>query len=133
MPGMQLAVPVERRVAGWRGGELTHRAYASCIPLSCGCTGCPFVCKRPSSHHPAHPCTPPPPLPQNGIIHNCTHGNNPDVRLTEDEMIVKIFTYLDKLFHIVKPQARCCCTARPALPVDLPRLAPWGAVQSAGR
>ena len=40
----------------------------------------------------------------NGIIHNCTHGNNPDVRLTEDEMIVKIFTYLDKLFHIVKPQ-----------------------------
>ena len=40
----------------------------------------------------------------NGIIHNCTHGNNPDVRLTEDEMIVKIFSYLDKLFHIVKPQ-----------------------------
>lgn len=42
---------------------------------------------------------------QNGIIHNCTHGNNPDVKLTEDEMIVRIFTYLDKLFHIVKPQA----------------------------
>ncbi|EFN57770.1 hypothetical protein CHLNCDRAFT_143098, partial [Chlorella variabilis] len=41
----------------------------------------------------------------NGIIHNCTHGNNPDVRLTEEEMILKIFTYLDKLFHIVKPQA----------------------------
>lgn len=49
---------------------------------------------------PAPPC-----LAQNGIIHNCTHGNNPDVKLTEDEMIVKIFTYLDKLFHIVKPQA----------------------------
>ncbi|KAL4438007.1 hypothetical protein ABPG77_004228 [Micractinium sp. CCAP 211/92] len=43
-------------------------------------------------------------LDMNGIIHNCTHGNNPDVKLTEDEMIVKIFTYLDKLFHIVKPQ-----------------------------
>ncbi|KAL4425618.1 hypothetical protein ABPG75_009634 [Micractinium tetrahymenae] len=43
-------------------------------------------------------------LDMNGIIHNCTHGNNPDVKPTEDEMIVKIFTYLDKLFHIVKPQ-----------------------------
>jgi 5'-3' exoribonuclease 1 len=40
----------------------------------------------------------------NGIIHNCTHGNNPDVKLTEDEMVVAIFAYLDKLFHIVKPQ-----------------------------
>jgi len=43
-------------------------------------------------------------LDMNGIIHNCTHGNNPDVKLTEDEMILRIFTYLDKLFHIVKPQ-----------------------------
>ena len=41
---------------------------------------------------------------QNGIIHNCTHGNDPDVKLTEEEMIVKIFNYLDKLFHIAKPQ-----------------------------
>ena len=40
----------------------------------------------------------------NGIIHNCTHGNNPDVKMTEDEMVIKIFGYLDKLFHIVKPQ-----------------------------
>lgn len=43
-------------------------------------------------------------LDMNGIIHNCTHGNNPDVKMTEDEMIVRIFSYLDKLFHIVKPQ-----------------------------
>ncbi|PSC67084.1 5 -3 exoribonuclease 1, partial [Micractinium conductrix] len=43
-------------------------------------------------------------LDMNGIIHNCTHGNNPEVTLSEDEMIMKIFTYLDKLFHIVKPQ-----------------------------
>lgn len=43
-------------------------------------------------------------LDMNGIIHNCTHGNSSDVKLTEDEMIVRIFTYLDKLFHIVKPQ-----------------------------
>lgn len=40
----------------------------------------------------------------NGIIHNCTHGNSTDIKLTEDEMIVRIFSYLDKLFHIVKPQ-----------------------------
>lgn len=43
-------------------------------------------------------------LDMNGIIHNCTHGNNPDVKLTEEEMVLRIFTYLDKLFHIVKPQ-----------------------------
>lgn len=43
-------------------------------------------------------------LDMNGIIHNCTHGNNPDVKLTEEEMVVRIFTYLDKLFHIIKPQ-----------------------------
>eukprot|EP00887_Chlorella_sp_A99_P000906 scaffold5.g906.t1 len=45
-------------------------------------------------------------LDMNGIIHNCTHGNNPDVKLTEEEMVVRIFTYLDKLVQIVKPQAR---------------------------
>lgn len=45
-------------------------------------------------------------LDMNGIIHNCTHANNAEVKETEDQMIVKIFTYLDKLFHIVKPQAR---------------------------
>ena len=40
----------------------------------------------------------------NGIIHNCTHGNDPGTKLTEEEMVVKIFTYLDKLFQVVKPQ-----------------------------
>lgn len=43
-------------------------------------------------------------LDMNGIIHNCTHGNDPNTKLTEEEMIRKIFMYLDKLFHIVKPQ-----------------------------
>ena len=43
-------------------------------------------------------------LDMNGIVHNCTHGNDPDTKLTEEEMIKKIFVYLDKLFHIVKPQ-----------------------------
>jgi 5'-3' exoribonuclease 1 len=41
----------------------------------------------------------------NGIIHNCTHGNDQEQsKLTEEEMILRIFAYLDKLFHIVKPQ-----------------------------
>ena len=43
-------------------------------------------------------------LDMNGIIHNCTHGNDPNVKLTEDEMIVKVFEYLEKLFQIVQPQ-----------------------------
>lgn len=40
----------------------------------------------------------------NGIIHNCTHGNDPGRRLTELEMVTKTFDYLDKLVHIVQPQ-----------------------------
>lgn len=43
-------------------------------------------------------------LDMNGIIHNCTHGNDPEVKLTEEEMIVKIFAYTEKLFQIVQPQ-----------------------------
>ncbi len=43
-------------------------------------------------------------LDMNGIVHNCTHGNDPGARLTEDEMMLRIFAYLDKLFHIVQPQ-----------------------------
>ena len=40
----------------------------------------------------------------NGIIHNCTHGNDPSRKPTETEMVLKIFDYLDKLVHIVQPQ-----------------------------
>lgn len=40
----------------------------------------------------------------NGIIHNCTHGNDPGTRLTETEMILKVFQYLDKIFSIVRPR-----------------------------
>lgn len=43
-------------------------------------------------------------LDMNGIIHNCTHGNDPGTKLTEEEIIVKVFGYLDKLFQVVKPQ-----------------------------
>ena len=43
-------------------------------------------------------------LDMNGIIHNCTHGNDPSTKLTETEMVLRIFNYLDKLVQIVKPQ-----------------------------
>ena len=43
-------------------------------------------------------------LDMNGIIHNCTHGNDPGRKITEQEMIVKVFGYQEKLFQIVQPQ-----------------------------
>lgn len=43
-------------------------------------------------------------LDMNGIIHNCTHGNNPNVQLTEEEMVLKVFDYIDHLFKIIQPQ-----------------------------
>jgi len=43
-------------------------------------------------------------LDMNGIIHNCTHGNNPDVKLTEEEMVLQIFAYVERLFQIIQPQ-----------------------------
>ena len=45
-------------------------------------------------------------LDMNGIIHNCTHGNDEDAskHLSEAEMVVKIFTYIDRLVSIIKPQ-----------------------------
>jgi hypothetical protein len=43
-------------------------------------------------------------LDMNGIIHNCTHGNDPGTKLTETEMIIKVFNYLEKLFQIVQPK-----------------------------
>lgn len=43
-------------------------------------------------------------LDMNGIIHNCTHANDPTLRQTETEMVLRIFVYLDKLIHITKPK-----------------------------
>jgi len=48
-------------------------------------------------------------LDMNGIIHNCTHpsdsGNHDSVgqQLTEKEMMLGIFHYIDKLFQLIKP------------------------------
>ena len=45
-------------------------------------------------------------LDMNGIIHNCTHGNDEDATraLSEAEMVCKIFTYIDRLVSIIRPQ-----------------------------
>ena len=43
-------------------------------------------------------------LDMNGIIHNCSHGNDPTLKLSEDEMFVRVFKYLEKLFEIVRPR-----------------------------
>lgn len=40
----------------------------------------------------------------NGIIHNCTHKDDEiKSQLTEKEMILKIFRYIDQLFQLIKP------------------------------
>ncbi|WRT68404.1 5'-3' exoribonuclease 1 [Kwoniella shivajii] len=47
-------------------------------------------------------------LAQNGIIHNCSHPpsseNDPHFRITEEQMILAIFAYIDHLFTKIKPQ-----------------------------
>ncbi|WWC63302.1 uncharacterized protein I303_105902 [Kwoniella dejecticola CBS 10117] len=47
-------------------------------------------------------------LDMNGIIHNCSHPpsseNDPHFRITEEQMILAIFAYIDHLFTKIKPQ-----------------------------
>ncbi|KAI0597976.1 exoribonuclease 1 [Biscogniauxia sp. FL1348] len=42
----------------------------------------------------------------NGIIHNCTHKDSSDTsfRLSEDEMFIRIFNYIEHLFGKIKPK-----------------------------
>jgi 5'-3' exoribonuclease 1 len=43
----------------------------------------------------------------NGIIHNCTHkdgGEDTTFRLSEEEMFVRIFNYIEHLFGKIKPK-----------------------------
>jgi 5'-3' exonuclease len=41
----------------------------------------------------------------NGIIHNCSHGDDGSAfPPTEDEMMLKVFLYLDKLIGLVRPK-----------------------------
>eukprot|EP00740_Mantoniella_antarctica_P005588 CAMPEP_0181353082 /NCGR_PEP_ID=MMETSP1106-20121128/2649_1 /TAXON_ID=81844 /ORGANISM="Mantoniella antarctica, Strain SL-175" /LENGTH=360 /DNA_ID=CAMNT_0023465677 /DNA_START=107 /DNA_END=1186 /DNA_ORIENTATION=- len=45
-------------------------------------------------------------LDMNGVVHNCSHGAGTDIntRMTEDEMMAKIFSYLDHIFQMVRPR-----------------------------
>jgi 5'-3' exoribonuclease 1 len=46
-------------------------------------------------------------LDMNGIIHNCTHkdtGEDVSFRLTEEEMFIRIFNYIEHLFGKIKPK-----------------------------
>ncbi|KAI9216342.1 putative 5-3 exonuclease, partial [Blastocladiella britannica] len=43
-------------------------------------------------------------LDMNGIVHNCSHGNDPTRKITEEQMFVAIFEYIDHLFYKIKPQ-----------------------------
>lgn len=42
----------------------------------------------------------------NGIIHNCSHLNTPNVhhRITEDQIWIGIFNYIDHLFSKIRPK-----------------------------
>lgn len=48
-----------------------------------------------------------PQLDMNGIIHNCTHkdaGEDVSFRLSEEEMFIRIFNYIEHLFGKIKPK-----------------------------
>ena len=42
----------------------------------------------------------------NGVIHNCSHGAGTDTntRMTEEEMMAKVFAYLDHIYRMVRPK-----------------------------
>ncbi len=42
-------------------------------------------------------------LDMNGIVHQCTHGTDSDMEMTEEEMFAAIFAYIEMLFRIIKP------------------------------
>ncbi|KIH55674.1 XRN 5'-3' exonuclease [Ancylostoma duodenale] len=45
-------------------------------------------------------------LDMNGIIHNCSHPNDDDVkfRISQEQIFADIFAYIDKLFNIIRPK-----------------------------
>lgn len=45
-------------------------------------------------------------LDMNGIIHNCTHkdSDSPTFRMTEDEMFIAIFNYIEHLARKIQPK-----------------------------
>jgi 5'-3' exonuclease len=49
-------------------------------------------------------------LDMNGIIHNCSHPNDGDAhfRITEAQIFLAIFAYIDHLFSKIKPKKLFC-------------------------
>ncbi len=45
-------------------------------------------------------------LDMNSILHNCTHGDGTEVnsKLSEEDVYSRIFSYIDHLFHTIKPK-----------------------------
>uniref|UniRef100_A0A183GQ58 5'-3' exoribonuclease n=1 Tax=Heligmosomoides polygyrus TaxID=6339 RepID=A0A183GQ58_HELPZ len=45
-------------------------------------------------------------LDMNGIIHNCSHPNDDDIkfRISQEQIFSDIFAYIDKLFSIIRPK-----------------------------
>ena len=43
-------------------------------------------------------------LDMNGVVHNCTHGGDGDSKASEEEMMGKIFAYLERIVAITKPK-----------------------------
>lgn len=68
-------------------------------------------------------------LDMNGIIHNCTHGNDPNVKMTEEEMILKIFEYIEKLFQIIQPQQLLFAAIDGELPLSGQASAVWAMLE----
>ena len=56
----------------------------------------------------------------NGVIHNCSHGAGTDhnTRMTEEEMMVRIFNYLD---HLVQARRAALLVASPRAALAAPR------------
>lgn len=52
----------------------------------------------------------------NGIVHNCSHPNDEDVhfRLSEEQVFLGIFSYIEHLFSKIKPRKTFCACALPS-------------------
>ena len=49
----------------------------------------------------------------NGIVHNCSHPNDEDVhfRLSEEQVFLGIFSYIEHLFSKIKPRKTFCASS----------------------
>ena len=61
----------------------------------------------------------------NGIVHNCSHPNDEDVhcRLSEEQVFLGIFSYIEHLFSKIKPRKTFCQSASTLDDADRPVMA----------